>query len=182
MANYSTPLNDQAITEASGYAAFIRRLIDATLEELDYQQQQYFKQRDSLAEMEGPDYKSTRLKFLAKTAEVEGTNWTTEYIYWGWSIWLGDGWKTKHISSENRKDGSYSQKVLRAAVKAKMGKKKVASWEVPLAFAFEVQRLRPLRNQLKILNNLLSQIRRVPYTPDLDRGPVDFVGMPVETE
>ena len=182
MGNFSTNLNAPAITAAAEYVNFLNRIISATLDELHYQLDQYYDQRSLLARNEGPDYRATKLKFYAQEWPVEGTDWNCQYIYWGWSVWMGEKYTTRHISSENRKTGAYSKTVLRKAIKANMGRKAIAPWELLLAYTFEVERLQPLRQQLRVINNLLAVIRRVPYTPSLQDGHVSFDGLPMHIE
>jgi hypothetical protein len=182
MGNFSTPVNEQAMSAAAGYVHFIQRIISATQDELNYQLEQYYAQRTALAQNEGENYRPTKLKFYPKKANIKGTEYEFHYIYWGWSLWIDGQYKTQHISSENRRTGAYSKQVLGSAIKKYMRGKEVAPWELNLAYAFEVERLQPLRAQLKEIRKRLETIPRIPYTPTLDDGPVKFTGMPVETE
>ena len=54
--------------------------------------------------------------------------------------------------------------------------RRYAKWETELAFAFETERVRPIRQYLNYINSLRSQIKWTPPDPLVPAGPVRVKG------
>ena len=142
----------------------------------------YKKQREQLAGLEEGIYYPSGLYFCVRDDLDRATQRRTYKLVWRWGF---HGLNTRaainlrkrkapitnHIKSTGR-EGAFVKSDLRSCLK------KFAPWEVDLAYKYEVDRLRPLRKNLRAHNDLLKAIKLAPYCTEVGLDFVDFDGGP----